>query len=65
MKVGDLVKHTSGTENWVWLGIITKEKSVLKTESCWPYKQYTLKKYHIEWTFCGKGWFWPEHLESV
>ena len=63
MKVGDLVKSASHYVGEI--GIITKEKSVLKTESSWPYKQYNVKKYHIEWTFGGGGWFWPEHLESV
>ena len=70
MQVGDLVKlsencYIDGCNDDVWYGIITKEKSVLKTESCWPYKQYTVKKYLVEWTFGDQGWFFPELLEVV
>lgn len=64
MQVGDLVKH-SGMNDVVWFGIIAKEKPVLKTESCWPYKQYTIKKYLVEWTFGVQGWFFPQTLELV
>ena len=71
MQVGDLVKITkylvkhNGFNSVVWFGIISKEKSVLKTEPQWPYKQYTVKKYLVEWTFGDQGWFFPQRLEVI
>ena len=63
MKVGDLVKSSSHYVGET--GIITKEKSVLKTERAWPYKQYSITMYRVQWTFGDQGWFFPELLEVV
>ena len=63
MQVGDLVKSASHYVGET--GIITKEKSVLKTESSWPYKQYYITMYHVEWTFGDQGWFFPKVLEAI
>ena len=63
MKIGDLVKSASHYVGEV--GIIIKEKPVLKTESSWPYKQYYITMYRVEWTFGHQGWFSPDLLEVV
>ena len=63
MQVGDLVKSASHYVGET--GIITKEKSVLKTERAWPYRQYSITMYHVEWTFGDQGWFFPKVLEVV